>query len=342
MLDENQTIHPGRSGDDGDAALDAALAAADEDMLAAISIGVDSDAGLARILQDLGGAPSARPGIQTQAPAWAPLFPAIHLSGLALQDADAASPIPPLPRGQAAAIIAMRARIRGLASALADALADTLGLRLAVRDLAGADARRRVPGLARDLALARDITCDLTRARAFARYLTRASASGRDLEVDYATGLARAVDPANDLARDFAIAHGLARAVDLANDLARDLALAHGLGRARDLADAREFACSRARDRVADLVRCLQEALGCAEELVGRSHAGEVDASGADLSALDLTDMSVLEGVVWTEDTAWPPGVRERVRPPWSREIRPGVYRVCGGIERNPSELVRP
>ena len=50
MLDENQMIHPGRSGDSGDAALDAALAAADEDLLSAISNGLDLDMGLARIL----------------------------------------------------------------------------------------------------------------------------------------------------------------------------------------------------------------------------------------------------------------------------------------------------
>ena len=42
-------IHPGRSGDSGDAALDAALAAADEDMLTAISNGLDLDRGLAQV-----------------------------------------------------------------------------------------------------------------------------------------------------------------------------------------------------------------------------------------------------------------------------------------------------
>ena len=68
MLDENQMIHPGRSGDDGDAALDAALAAADDDMLCAISNGLDLDMGLARILGDLGGSPATRPG--SQAPAY--------------------------------------------------------------------------------------------------------------------------------------------------------------------------------------------------------------------------------------------------------------------------------
>jgi hypothetical protein len=68
-------------------------------------------------------------------------------------------------------------------------------------------------------------------------------------------------------------------------------------------------------------------------------YAGEVDASGADLSALDLADMSVLEGVVWTEETTWPDGIREQVQSR-SLEIRPGVYRVHGGSERDPSELI--
>jgi hypothetical protein len=44
---------PGRHEDDDDAALDAALTAADEDMLAVISAGLDLDKGLARIFKDL-------------------------------------------------------------------------------------------------------------------------------------------------------------------------------------------------------------------------------------------------------------------------------------------------
>ena len=63
-------IHPGKPGDDGDPALGAALAAADEDMLSAISDGLDLDIGLARILKDLGGSPATGPGVQAQVPAW--------------------------------------------------------------------------------------------------------------------------------------------------------------------------------------------------------------------------------------------------------------------------------
>ena len=96
MLDENQMIHPGRPGDDGDAALDAALAAADEDMLSAISNGLDLDIGLARILEDLGGSSATRPGIQ--APAYpeedrrnrTPPFPGIRLPPIHTRGTDAA------------------------------------------------------------------------------------------------------------------------------------------------------------------------------------------------------------------------------------------------------------
>jgi hypothetical protein len=64
-VDDNQMTDPGRSGDDGEVALDAALAAADEDLLAAISDGFDLDIGLARVLSDLGGSPGTRPGNRT-------------------------------------------------------------------------------------------------------------------------------------------------------------------------------------------------------------------------------------------------------------------------------------
>ena len=67
-MHENQIIDPRGCRDSGDAKLDATLAAADEDMLAAISNGLDLDTGLARIVQDLGGSSAARPS--TRAPAY--------------------------------------------------------------------------------------------------------------------------------------------------------------------------------------------------------------------------------------------------------------------------------
>jgi hypothetical protein len=67
MVNKNQMIHPRRSEDEHDAALNAALASADEDMLTAISNGLDLDAGLARVIGDLDGASANRPDIQSPA-----------------------------------------------------------------------------------------------------------------------------------------------------------------------------------------------------------------------------------------------------------------------------------
>ena len=100
MLDENQMIHPGRSGDAA-AELDAALVAADEDMLSAISDGLDLEAGLARILKELGGPSATRPPIPAPAPypdddrrtPDAAISPNIT-SRTHRRDADAVSPVP--------------------------------------------------------------------------------------------------------------------------------------------------------------------------------------------------------------------------------------------------------
>ena len=88
MLNENQMIHLGKSRDDGDAALGAALAAADDDMLSAISNGLDLDIGLARILEDLGGSSAARRSIQAQAPAYPGRFTAWLSEHTASADAE--------------------------------------------------------------------------------------------------------------------------------------------------------------------------------------------------------------------------------------------------------------
>jgi hypothetical protein len=95
-MDDNQMIHPGRSGDYSDAALDAALSAADADMLAAISNGLDLDVGLARILKDLSGSSAAPLDVQAQAPADPgqnqEASPAAH-SVIHPRDAEGASPL---------------------------------------------------------------------------------------------------------------------------------------------------------------------------------------------------------------------------------------------------------
>jgi hypothetical protein len=55
---------------------------------------------------------------------------------------------------------------------------------------------------------------------------------------------------------------------------------------------------------------------------------------------LDIDDVEMVAGVIWDETTAWPPGIADQVRAA-SQEIRPGVYRVGGGSERDPAEYAR-
>lgn len=64
----------------------------------------------------------------------------------------------------------------------------------------------------------------------------------------------------------------------------------------------------------------------------------EIDASGADLSAADVPDLTVLEGVIWTEETTWPPRMEGEVRS-CSDVIGEGIYRVRNGSERDPVSL---
>jgi hypothetical protein len=63
-----------------------------------------------------------------------------------------------------------------------------------------------------------------------------------------------------------------------------------------------------------------------------------VNVSGADVSQLklNLQDEGALRGVVWDAYTVWPAEIAARVHA-WSREIRPGVFQVGGGSERDPS-----
>ena len=177
------------------------------------------------------------------------------------------------------------------------------------------------------LAFARDLDRARTRSNAFALANDLADALGdaRDLSVALSDALACALASADTLDRVAAFATTLDRA------LASAKALASGNGHRRVDADAR--------DPIYALIGETQRALTYASELASQFEAVEVDASAADLSTLDIKEMRALEGVVWTEETTWPPGVREQVQSR-SREIRPGVYKVQGDSERDPSELI--
>jgi hypothetical protein len=54
------------------------------------------------------------------------------------------------------------------------------------------------------------------------------------------------------------------------------------------------------------------------------------DVYGMDLISACFTDVGVLVGVTWTDDTTWPPQVASWFRAQ-SRKTRPGVYLVLGG-----------
>jgi hypothetical protein len=58
----------------------------------------------------------------------------------------------------------------------------------------------------------------------------------------------------------------------------------------------------------------------------------EIDASGADLSGAKFPDLTVLENVIWTDQTTWPPSVADQVRS-CSEKIGTGVYKVRNGRE---------
>ena len=193
-----------------------------------------------------------------------------------------------------------------------------------------------VRGLVRDLTL----TLDLTAAAELTLNLT--------LELTSAFDLIRALDLARDL--DHKLAHTLARDVDLARDrvhghghvIDRDLAFARdsayaldrtlifirdrNLGRSRALALAHDLAV----DLVRNIKRILDRESGRADTLARELSAQEVDASGADLSGMAIEDLDVLEGVIWTRQTVWPPDIADHVRA-CSRLIRPGVYQVGQG-----------
>jgi len=226
----------------------------------------------------------------------------------------------PSPAGEAAIILAERS----LAYRIDRALARAGSLGSALSD---ADARRRATAEARSR----------NRARRFARAFDRAVAFG--WTASRAWAIMRAREDAVALASDLARARALACAVGFALDgrLTENLAeITQILEHETDLADHGadlDRACARADD--------LKHSLDRQRTLVPRFEAiEEVDASGVDLSALDLPDMSVLEGVVWTDETAWPPGVHEQVIP-LSEEIDLGVYKVrSDGSDREPSVLV--
>ncbi|GLW56716.1 hypothetical protein [Kitasatospora phosalacinea] len=66
----------------------------------------------------------------------------------------------------------------------------------------------------------------------------------------------------------------------------------------------------------------------------------QVDARGVDLSFLAAGDVPVLADVVWSDETRWSPEAEPLVRA-LSEELRPSVYRIRGGSEREDADTCR-
>ncbi|HET9970328.1 MAG TPA: hypothetical protein VFQ68_18995 [Streptosporangiaceae bacterium] len=178
--------------------------------------------------------------------------------------------------------------------------------------------------ISRSLDRALDRAGDLARVLADDRVGDLDRALNRALDLD----LNRALNRALDLDRDLALARARTRVRLLIPALNRARALARDLDRARDFV--------LALDRARDFVLALNRARDLARDLAER----EIIASGADLSLLAIDDVEIVVGVVWDDETTWPPGIADHVRAA-SQEIRPGVYRVGGGSERDPAEYAR-
>jgi hypothetical protein len=161
--------------------------------------------------------------------------------------------------------------------------------------------------------LADDLVGELGRALNLARASTRDLLRTRALDLDRAHSLDRALNLAGALA------------LDLDRDLA--LALARALDLDRTLNSALNLDITRASTFVSGLVRWLDRAVSLARDAALGLRAEQVDASGADLSDVEVGDIEALDGVVWTRQTIWPPGIARQVEA-HSEEIGDGVYRV--------------
>ncbi|WP_182885745.1 hypothetical protein [Microbispora sp. H10885] len=167
--------------------------------------------------------------------------------------------------------------------------------------------------VARDIDLAREIATGLDHGREWDDGLDLAHIL--DLALDHARALTRALASkgpnAGDLWRAVGLAARLTAAIDRERDHARVFAHASGL------------AASLASIKVDSLIEHLNSI--------------EVYVSDTDLSFLDLNDIDVLNGVVWTQFTIWPPSLIEEIRRR-SHEIGPGLYQI-GWRSEDPAPL---
>ncbi|MET8142713.1 hypothetical protein ABZU32_20605 [Sphaerisporangium sp. NPDC005288] len=102
-------------------------------------------------------------------------------------------------------------------------------------------------------------------------------------------------------------------------------------------ANASDFSGARAAAREFD--HAIARAVAHARALTRVLDEAAVDASGMDLSDLQVPYLDLLVGVIWTQETIWPVEITAEIRAR-SHEIRPGVYQVVGGNEREDAGLV--
>jgi len=186
--------------------------------------------------------------------------------------------------------------------------------------------------------------------RAVDRYLARAArrAVGRDFDRHLDQAIARRLEGAFlgflDEVLGLGFARDMARALDQVDLLPdRRIALDDALDDARVRASALDQALDDARVRASTLDQALRQARGFFPNFdldrwtrswtaLREFAKGRVDASRADLRHADVTDLSLWTDVVWSDDTLWPPGTKQRILSR-SRELQPGVYLLQGGNE---------
>ncbi|MGW8877650.1 hypothetical protein [Streptomyces mirabilis] len=239
------------------------------------------------------------------------------------------------------AVIAVRARIRDLIGAQESA-------QNRARDLAGylSTASNRAGSF--DCTFDRGVVLSVVRALASALACADKLNAARDLVRVRILDLVRVLDAARTVVREPArdlddyLASSVALDLDLtqAQDVIRNLDIARCAALAGDSARARAAALALA--RAADCIPALSSDLSAKSDALSdhlrRFAEQQVDASGADMSRTDVTDLSLLTNVIWTDSTRWPIGAEPRIRA-HSRELVPGVYQVHAGTEREDADI---
>jgi hypothetical protein len=136
------------------------------------------------------------------------------------------------------------------------------------------------------------------------------------------------VIPARAHPRRIAIAFGFARALDRIQVRMLTNALVHAADRGTVSRD------------VYDLAGEIARALNRIQLLARPAEVQSVDASGADLSRVKIRDLVILDRVVWTQQTIWPPGIADHVREE-SDKIGEGLYQVRIGNTNDRTGLTR-